>query len=321
VSRLWSPFALLLAACDAPPVADGLADALARARAADGLVLVQFTAKDRPLAQRMERETLADQDVRNVLGGEFVPVLIDSDRSPALFAELVGGKGALATCVLDRDGELVAAREGFLDADHLLGLLRTARARAGLLREVRERVRVDPDDLEARYHYAEALSELTTRSHAERAFEVLIAWESRIDPRDERSCQVLARGHERLARLRARAGLAAGARLHLERFRALDPRDRTGRMDRILISEAMVLSSERRSSEALVVLADCERRFPRSVEADLRLVTEAVAWHELDERNRALQRLDAFFLDHGDSPYGEEATLTREHVLAPPHGH
>ena len=293
-----------------------------RPPAPDGLVLVQFAAPDRPLAQRMAQETFADPDVRAALQSGVTPLVVDSTQQPELFTRLLGAPGALATCVLDAQGQLVAARAGYLDADHLLALVRLAQARAGLLRTVRARVARDPRDLRARYEYAEALTELQTQRHAELAFQGLVDLEPDLDlARDTEACQVLARAHERLARLQVRAGLTAAARVHLERFRALDPMDRNQRLDRILISEAMVLSRERRSREALQVLADCGQRFPDSSEADLRLLTEAVAWHECDDRPAALARLDTFFASHGDSSYGDEATLTREHVLAPPHQH
>mgnify|MGYP006272364937 FL=1 len=71
--------------------------------------------------QLYKRETLSDERVIARLDGAVERVMVDSDASPGLAAEL--GARSIPRTVLLRDGEIVDALVGAADADRLLGWL------------------------------------------------------------------------------------------------------------------------------------------------------------------------------------------------------
>ena len=66
----------------------------------------------------------------------------------------------------------------------------------------------------------------------------------------------VATGHERLARFRALRGRNLEATHHVAEYRRVDPDNRFRRLDRILLTEALVAWIERRFTDSIRILED-----------------------------------------------------------------
>jgi thiol-disulfide isomerase/thioredoxin len=103
-------------------------EALAEARLADKLVLIDFYADWCPPCQEMERTTFADAAVLQRMA-DFVPLKIDFDQHQELVARY-GVTGLPTTLVVDADGQPVIGAVGYLDAKDYLSLLADAASKA-----------------------------------------------------------------------------------------------------------------------------------------------------------------------------------------------
>ena len=102
-------------------------EALELARRESKLLVVHFTSPERPLCKTMRDEALASPDVVQLFRAQFINLRLDAHREAALFDTLIGGQGALATCIVDGTGDIVASLPGFADPRWFLEFLETAR--------------------------------------------------------------------------------------------------------------------------------------------------------------------------------------------------
>ena len=84
--------------------------------------------------------------------------------------------------------------------------------------------------------------------------------------------------HERVARLLALRGKNLDARKHVAAYRQADPDNRLGRLDRILLTEALIFWIERRFSDSIRALEEGMQRFPSSAERDRMLLAMGVVY-------------------------------------------
>jgi thiol:disulfide interchange protein DsbD len=101
-----------------------LDDGIRAASASGKPVVALVTADWCPPCQLLKRDTLTDPAVAAWLGENAVPVYIDSDANPADAGKL--GVSALPTTVVLRDGQILASKTGFADAESYLGFLRSS---------------------------------------------------------------------------------------------------------------------------------------------------------------------------------------------------
>jgi len=100
---------------------EGAASLFEAAAASGRPVMAVVTADWCGPCQVYKRDTLSDERVAARLDGAVERVMVDSDASPELAAEL--GTRAIPRTVLLRDGEIVDALVGVADADGLLAWL------------------------------------------------------------------------------------------------------------------------------------------------------------------------------------------------------
>jgi hypothetical protein len=214
----------------------GVVTLVQRARAARPMLVV-FSSPDAPLAVLLD-ETLAATPVRQRLQASFSTRRVDARAEAALFRRWMGSSGLLGSAVIDpragAEPDVVAVLPGYVDAAHYGALFDSVTRRLPRLRELRDEPL--PSSAE-RLELAELYSEQGSLLRARRCLESIEA------PPFER-----AEALEHLARLDLVAGSVAQARAELERARALAlPR----RSERWLLTEALILSGERRVSDAV----------------------------------------------------------------------
>jgi len=141
--------------------------ALASARAGGEWVVVHVRSSGRPLGSRMDHETLSSPLVRRSAAADFLHVRLDVEREPELAARFAGSGAALSTLVVDERGELVARRDGWLDAEGFVALLDAVRAHRPALDAARRRLDADERDDAARVDLAAGLAELGASDRAE----------------------------------------------------------------------------------------------------------------------------------------------------------
>jgi tetratricopeptide (TPR) repeat protein len=314
--------AFVLAALQAPvDWKSSLPEGLAQGRSEGRLVVVHFYYEGRPASRQMDEETLRHPEVLRVLGDGFVPVRIDSSREEELFRKLVGGRGGLATCVLDGTEDVILAAGGFQKPEVFVGLLTKAREGYPKLKEARERSARQPGNAAWLYELGLVYEALGSPRRSEDCFlGAASAGEGQGNPapKDPRSSAL---AHERLARLQVMRGRNREARLHLARCRALDPDDRFGSRDRARLSEAYALAVERRLGESIELLEKLRKDVPGAPEMDQILVLEGWLWHESGQDARALELLGSLL---GSFPRSAWVALAREridHIQNPPPDH
>jgi tetratricopeptide (TPR) repeat protein len=255
----------------------------------------------------MADETLAAAEVARLSRAEFVNVKVDIAARPDLFRDKIGGRGGLATCIVDAEGDVVSALPGFAAAPAYLAFLKRAAegyARLKAAREAaREAARSAPEDPAALLDWAETYLALESFRRAEEVYERIVGMGTATA--GQRRCAAVSR--ERLARACAGRGRNLDARVHLEEYRKLDPENALGRGDRIALTEAMILSIERRVTDAVRVLEEALRRFPQSEERLPMLLVEAVCRHESGENQRAMEMLEELAREHAGTVWGTRA--------------
>ena len=112
--------------------------ARAEAKEKGRLILLHFYQNGRPLCQTMDEETFARPDVARVAGETFVPVRVDVDARAELFEATIGGRGGLATCVVDADGDVCSALLGYAGPQAFLQFLGRAEAASVGVKAARE---------------------------------------------------------------------------------------------------------------------------------------------------------------------------------------
>ncbi len=239
---------------------DSLEVALTQAKRRRALVLILFASPDRPVARKMGEEVFLSPAVEQATQ-PFVPVKVDADKEAELFERVIGGRGALATAVLDAGGDVVSVLTGYAEPSTVIAFLEQARQGYPRLQAARRR----PKDQLA---LAEQYLSLGSSRRAEEIYRALVA----------RSPDKVA--HERLARLTVLRGRNLEARAHLEAAQAGGPR--------ALFTEALILSVERRIDEAVALLERLERDDSRGADRDHRLFVLGSLRHELKADPAAL---------------------------------
>jgi len=279
------------------------------------LVLVHFFLAGRPVCKMMEDETLAHAEVARVANEKFVCVRIDVDAKPDLFDATIGGRGGLATCVVDPDGDVVSALHGFAGPEPFRRFLESADRGYPGLAAAREDSARAPGDLTKLHALGEAYRKLESLRRAEACYRKVVEAGAAAPPR------VLASCHERLARFRVMRGKNLEARKHLEAYRALDPQGSLPWTDRILLTEGLTLAVERKHQDAARVLQEALRRFPSSEEADHLTFALGFVLHQDGQDKPALEALEAGVKRFPDSFWIPAMKEQIEHIRNPQPDH
>jgi hypothetical protein len=236
---------------------------LASARARPTLIV--FVGARAPLSEQFEA-TLAAAPVQQLIGAHFELRRHDPVRDQALFQRYLGSSGALGAVVVDRAGtDTVAVLRGYADVERFSAFLSTLALQLPKLRELRDRS--TPSDAQ-RLLLGELYAEQGSLQRARSCYETLRA-----------SGQVRAAALERLARLDIEAGQMVSARSELDASRKLLP---PARADRALLTEALILSRERRVLEAVGLLRGALPGLPAGAE-------RARGWSLLSELQHELE--------------------------------
>ncbi len=292
--------------------------ALQRARAEKKLLLVYFALPGRPLCAAMERETFARQDVVTFVAGEFVPLKLDPALRPDLFERLIGGYGALATLVADRETDPVGLWPGYATPTALLGFLHDVLSAYPRLLDSRRKIVRQPNNKVARLALAEAYDALGSDRRAEKNYRELIAPGQTPHP-DTARMQTIA--HERLARSAILGGRNLEAREHLESYWVLDRADRFGRKLRARVTEGLVLAVERQLGIARVVFDDLRPSVADSRDREHLLLALGMVEHELNDDVLALATLQELVRDHPRSRLLTAANDQIDHIKNPQAAH
>jgi tetratricopeptide (TPR) repeat protein len=292
------------------------AAALAEARRDGKLIVVHFMIEGRPACVSMEEETLRHADVV-AASKRFVGVKVDVDRRPDFYQGTVGGRGGLATCVLDTTNDVVSAVTGFIPADEYVRFLVRAERGHAALREAREAAASRPGDADSMSALAETYLRLESRRRAEECYEGAI----QLGAKAGKAGASMVLCHERLARLAVVRGRNKEARGHLAEVRRLDPEGKTGKADRLLLTEAIALGIERRHLEAVRLLEDGLKGHPASEEADYMRFVLGFVLHQLPDDKRALEVLEDLVRSFPASAWIKTAKEQIGHIKNPQPDH
>ena len=141
------------------------------------------------------------------------------------------------------------------------------------------------------------------------------------EERSEIITKFAAYAHERIARLRAMRGRNLEAAQHVQDYRKLDPGNRFGRLDRVLLTEALIAWIERRFRDSIRKLEEGLATYPGSPERDQTLLALGVVLHESGSDPRALQVLGRLLREYPLSPSAAQATEQIAHIKNPPPEH
>jgi tetratricopeptide (TPR) repeat protein len=293
--------------------------ALVQAQKHRRLLVVHFWLEGRPLVQAMSAETFAHPEVVKVSNEKFINVKVDINARPELFEKTVGGRGGLATCVLDAGGDVVSVLPGYADAPAYLQFLTKAEKGYEKLKAARAAAGRSPKDVGALCRLAQAYEDLGSLRRAEEEFENVIRLGSQRPAGD--AVRFVCLSHERVARLCALRGKNLDARKHVAAYRQADPDNHLGRLDRILITEALIFWIERRFSDSVRALEEGMRRFPSSAERDRMLLAMGVVLHESGNDPKALEALEKLLKEFPVSPILSQAREQIAHIKNPPPDH
>jgi tetratricopeptide (TPR) repeat protein len=263
---------------------------------------VLFTRSDVPLAQAMD-ETLAVEPVRQIAQAHFINLRLDARSQSELFRRFTGSAGALASCIVDLDArgqlDVVAVLPGYQDADRYAMFLDSAVKTLPKLRKLRDGPGTDPAQ---RLELGELYAEQGSATRARAVFEELTATAAQ------------AAALEHLARLDVEAGRIAQARTELTEARALGSAQNLPRM---LLTEALILSSERRVSDAVTLLTQALPAMNPGNERLRSLLLLGQLEHELKHDDRALISLEAVQRESPHSVFSRAADELILHIKNP----
>jgi hypothetical protein len=268
--------------------------------------LFVFTSPRAPLTEAL-RETLATTAVARLVTAHFSLRRVDAGVEAALFRRFIGASGQLGSAVVDvEDGaeDVVGVLPGYADAGRYAEFLQDIARHLPRLRKLRRDAR---QSVKARLELADIYSH---QGSAERARACL---EGIAGPAD-----LLSQALEHLARLDVQAGRTIQARAELERARALGgPKP----PPRWLLTEAMLLSAERRVSAAAASLTPGVLQLATGPERAHAFLLLGQMEHELGHDAQALLALQTARAEaRADATL--QATLDLvEHIEHPSHGH
>ena len=216
-------------------------------------------------------------------------VRVDAEAKRDLFESTIGGRGGLATCIVDATGDVVSALHGYAGPQSFQLFLESADSGYKGLVQARSAVEKQPNSNVDLYALGEAYRSLNSLRRAEQCYLKVVEQAGKT----QQSASVVASCHERIARLRILRGKNLEARKHLDAIRVLDPDGRLEMADRTLLTEALTLAVERKHLDAARVLQDALKRFPASAEADHMLFALGFVLHQAGQDKPALEALEA----------------------------
>lgn len=315
--------AIVLAAL-IPPGLDWRKDyeaARTEARDKGRLILLHFSLEGRPLCRTMDEETFASDDVIRIAGEKFIPVRADADAQSGLFNSTIGGRGGLATCIVDAGGDVISALHGYAGPQTFLRFMERGEAGYAQVRSARGAAEKSPGSLLAQFALAEAYRAADSLRRAEECYHQVVDLSAGKKELDEASLRAAASSHERLARLRIMRGKNLDARRHLEEARRLDPDGRRCSADRLMLTEALTFVVERKHLEAAEVLQRALQRYPDSGEADHMLYALGFALHQVSQDQPALEALERVQRQFPQSPWTAAVREQIEHIRNPQPDH
>ena len=297
-----SALVCLAAACSSPlPWATQALPTLAAAKAHHAAVVIYFALPGRDLSDRMELESLGAAEVLAALREQdFYSLRLDGFEHQRLYGAHVGGGEGMGLCVVDRDGQVFAARPGPQDAPELAAYLRLVGARRPAIEAARAALAMKPGDPRASYELGVLLLELGCRVGTEELL-VTAAQGGVID------------AHHRLARLFALDGRLTRARQWLRTAH---------RTPAAAVTEGYVLYKERRHREAAQVLEQVLRVGGLPVGEELRArLYHGKALHQTGAESEAKAVLRNLVAEAPGSTFAGAALHTLNHIENPDHGH
>lgn len=295
--------------------------ALAQAKQQGKLVVAHFWLEGRPLHQAMDEETFSNPEVVKFSNERFSNVKINIGARPELFEKTIGGRGGLGTCVLDSSGDVVSSLSGYADSSTYLAFLKRADRGHAKLKIARAAAARSPTNPAVLHTLAETYEALGSPRRAEELYGKMIGLGERGKGSPEQLAKYVATGHERIARFRALRGRNLEATRHVEEYRRIDRDNKFRRLDRILLTEALVAWIERRFTDSIRILEDALSRYPTSQERDQMLLALATVRHEGGEDQRALEILLKLIRDYPQSPTIAQAREQIVHIKNPPADH
>ena len=295
--------------------------ALAQAKRQGKLIVAHFWLEGRPLHKAMDEETFSNPEVVKFSNERFLNVKINIGARPELFEKTIGGRGGLGTCVLDGSEDVVSSLPGYADSLSYLAFLRRADRGHAKLKIARAAAARSPQNPVVLSTLAETYETLGSPRRAEELYGRMIALEERGKEKLAQLARYVATGHERIARFRALRGKNLEAKHHVEEYRRFDRDNRFGRLDRILLTEALVAWIERRFTASTRILEDALSRYPASHERDQMLLALGTVRHEGGEDQRALEILMRLIEDYPQSPTIAQAREQIAHIKNPPADH
>jgi hypothetical protein len=289
--------------------------ARAEAKEKGRLILLHFTLEGRPLCRAMDEETFARPEVARVARDRFVCVRVDVDARPEVFEATVGGRGGLATCVLDADGDVVSALHGYAGPEAFLRFLGRAESGSAAVKAARDALAAAPGDPARLLALAEAYRAGDSLRRADEGYRRVVE-RTAAAPGPE-----TAMSHERLARLRVLRGRNLDARRHLDEARRIDPEGKAVAVDRMLLTEGLALAIERKHPEAARVLREALRRFPSSGETDHVLYALGFVLHQDAQDKPALETFEGLLRRFPQSTWIAPAKEQIEHIKNPQPDH
>ncbi len=287
------------------------------------LLLVHFWMSGRPMCEAMDQQTLSQPAVVAATISAFVAVKVDAGIRPQLFDQLIGGRGGLATAVVDPQGmDVVSARLGFIVVDDFVRFLANARAGHPKLKAARLAAQRHPWDPAALLQLAEVYEALASQKRSEESFSGIVKLGGAAPEAMRPWRRAVAISFERLARFAVLRGRNQEALQHAAAYRELDPgNDKYGRLDRIVFTEALALAVERRMSAAVVAFGVARSTYPTSVDADHLLFALGMAQHELGQDPAAVTTFQTLISRFPESGWAPVARVQLDHVKHPQPDH
>ena len=295
--------------------------ALAQAKRQGKLIVAHFWLEGRPLHKAMDEETFSNPEVVKFSNERFLNVKINIGARPELFEKTMGGRGGLGTCVLDGSGDVVSSLPGYADSSTYLAFLRRADRGHAKLKIARAAAAKSPRNPAVLITLAETYEALGSPRRSEELYGKVLGLGERGKGMPEPLARYVATAHERLARFRALRGRNLEATHHVGEYRKVDRDNRFRRLDRILLTEALVAWMERRFTASIRILEDALARYPASQERDHMLLALGTVIHEGGEDQRALEILLKLIKDYPQSPTIVQAREQIAHIKNPPLDH
>ena len=283
------------------------------------LLLVSFVMKGRPVTQALEEETFSNAAVQLRIRERFSAVRREAASSVDFFRGVIGGRGAVASAVMDASGDVVSVLPGFAGPNEFLRFLERAESGYPALLKAREAWRRLPHSLGEIFTLGERYRDLESWKRAEECWLEVVEHAAGLSEAHAGERVWAAASHERLARRRVLRGRIAETKRHLGEARRLDGERRLE--PGLLLSEGLVLGLERRHAEAARILDEALQRFPGHAEKDHVLFALGFVLHQDRKDARALEVLEGMLAAHPKSAWAPAAREQVGHIKNPQPDH